>query len=216
MSSIHLELLDKNQLEFFKKLKPFKKKTALAGETALCLQLGHRYSLDFDLFQEKPIHPKDINLIKKTLPLKKIVFKSSDIIIAQIFPEINFSLVYYWYKKPLFPKIDAGSLYLFDYRDIALDKSHTIGRRATWRDYFDLFYILKNKLYSLEEIIRNAKKKFGVDFSEEQFLTQLTYFEDLTQFESLQFVGKNYFQQEIKDFLIKEVTAYMKKILKIK
>ena len=210
MSSIHLELLDKNQLEVFKKLSVFKKKAILAGGTSLALQLKHRYSFDFDLFQTKPIHPKDIHLLNKTLDIKKIVFKSSDMVTMKLDNDVSFSLVYYWFK-PLFPKIAAGHLFIYDYKDIVLDKAHTIGRRATWRDYFDLFYILENKLYSFDEIAVNARKKFGVEFSMEQFLSQLTYYDDLTEF-NLKFTDKTYTKDKIKNFLIQEVENYTKKI----
>jgi len=212
MSLTHLELLDENQLKVFKTLKAFKKNAVLAGGTALALQLNHRYSFDFDLFQIKPVHPKDISLLNKTLDIEKIVFKSSDMVTLKLKDGVNFSLVYYWFK-PLFPKIDAGPLLLFDYRDIALDKANTIGHRATWRDYFDLFYILKNRLYTIDEIKINAKKKFGIEFSFEHFLSQLTYYDDLDEF-NLKFVDRLYSKEEIRNFLIQEAENYTKKIIK--
>ena len=212
MSSIHLELLNKNQLEVFKTLNALKNKAVLAGGTSLALQLNHRYSFDFDLFQTKPIHPKDISVLNKILDIKNIVFKNSDMVTMKLKGDVNFSLVYYRFK-PLFPKIDVGPLFLFDYRDITLDKAHTIGRRATWRDYFDLFYILKNKMYSIDEIKINAKKKFGVEFSFEHFLSQLTYYDDLTEF-NLKFVDRIYSQEDIKNYLTQEVENFTKKITK--
>ena len=211
MSSIHLELLDQNQLKVFNVLKAFKKKAFLAGGTALALQLNHRYSFDFDLFQTKPIDAKDIHKLNQILQIKNNVFQSSDMVTLKLKDEVNFSLVYYWFN-PLFPKIDAGPLYLFNYRDIALDKAHTIGKRNTWRDYFDLFYILKNKLYTLDEIRINAKKKFGNEFSFEHFLSQLTYYDDLKEF-NLKFVDKSYTKEDIKEFLTSEVEKYSKKII---
>lgn len=210
MSSIHLELLNKNQLEVFNKLSVFKKKLILAGGTSLSIQLKHRYSFDFDLFQTKPIHPKDIHLLRKTVDIKTIVFKSSDMVISKLKNDVNLSLVYYWFK-PLYRLIDAKSLYLYDFRDIVLDKAHTIGRRATWRDYFDLFYILKNNLYSIDEIAINAKKKFGVEFSLEQFLSQLTYYDDLKEF-NLVYTNKTYTKDEIKNYIMQEVENYTKKV----
>ena len=211
MSSIHLELLDKNQLEVFKKLSVFKKKAILAGGTSLALQLKHRYSFDFDLFQTKPIDSKVIHQLNRILDIKNNVFQSSDMVTLKLEEDVSFSLVYYWFNS-LFPKIDAGSLYLFDYKDITLDKAHTIGRRNTWRDYFDLFYILKNKLYTLDEIRINAKKKFGNEFSFEHFLSQLTYYDDLKEF-NLKFVDKSYTKEDIKEFLTSEVEKYSKKII---
>lgn len=182
MSLIHRELLSTDQLAILKKLKAFKKRAVLAGGTALSLQLAHRHSFDFDLFQDKIVSPHDLHLLNKILKIKEVIFKSSDMLVVKLESNVSFSLVYYWFK-PLYPKVDAGYLYLFDYRDIALDKAETIGRRATWRDYFDLFYILKNSGFSINDLLAGAKIKFRNEFSQEQFLTQLTYFDDLGEFD---------------------------------
>ncbi|MBI5465443.1 nucleotidyl transferase AbiEii/AbiGii toxin family protein [Candidatus Gottesmanbacteria bacterium] len=211
MSSIHHELLSTNQLAVLKKLRVFKKKAVLAGGTALSLQLAHRYSFDFDLFQDKIVSPHDLHLLNKILKIREIVFKSSDMLVVKLESDISFSLVYYWFK-PLYPKIDAGYLHLFDYRDIALDKAETIGRRATWRDYFDLFYILQNTRFSIKDILAGAKIKFRNEFSQEQFLTQLTYFDDLGEFD-LKFVKKKYRPDEIKKFLTNEVEKFTTKLI---
>lgn len=209
MLSIHLELLSEDQLNVFKKLSFFKRKAVLAGGTALSLQLCHRYSFDFDLFLERPIAAKDLSDLRKIISIKEVIFNSSDMLILNTIQNISISLVYYWYK-PIYKTIDAEFLKIFDYRDISFDKAHTIGRRATWRDYFDLFYILKQGLCSVEGIIQGARKKFGVEFSPEQFLTQLCYFDDLKEY-NLKFVEKQYEPEEIKTYLTNEVEKFMKK-----
>lgn len=46
-------------------------------------------------------------------------------------------------------------------KDIAADKAHTIGRRAAWRDYVDIFCLIKEKHLTLAQIIKLAKEKVG-------------------------------------------------------
>jgi hypothetical protein len=55
MSSIHLELLDKEGRKTFEGLKIFREEGCLAGGTALSLQIKHRYSYDFDIFLEREV-----------------------------------------------------------------------------------------------------------------------------------------------------------------
>jgi len=68
---MHLEALKSKQKEVFKKLSKFSD-FYLAGGTALALQIGHRISVDFDLFHKKEI---PINLLQKA----RRVFKDSKV-----------------------------------------------------------------------------------------------------------------------------------------
>ena len=178
MTKIYLELLDKSRLEVFKKLSFLKTKAILAGGTALCLQLKHRFSFDFDLFLPKPVTRRDLASLRKVFKISKVLYQTEDQLMVLTDKKVQITLVYYWFK-PLFSRIDGKHLYLYDYRDIAADKAVTIGRRNAWRDYYDLFYLMKKKILSLEEIIKLGKKKFGVEFAEHLFLSQLTYFDIL-------------------------------------
>ena len=50
MSKIFLEILDPERQKVFTRLTAFCDDGYLAGGTALALQLGHRVSIDFDVF----------------------------------------------------------------------------------------------------------------------------------------------------------------------
>jgi hypothetical protein len=49
------EVLNHHQQELLPTLKAFSKKFYLVGGTAIALQIGHRRSIDFDLFTDRPI-----------------------------------------------------------------------------------------------------------------------------------------------------------------
>ncbi len=68
-------------------------------------------------------------------------------------------------------------------KDIAIKKAYTIGRRGEYRDYFDLYTILKNGYIDLPKLISATKKIYGSVFEEKIFLTQLIYFDDLRNFD---------------------------------
>lgn len=210
MSSIHLEILDKKRKEVFGRLKAFKKKGYLAGGTALALQIRHRYSFDFDIFLDREVQKKDYLLLKKYFTVKEVGPNTSEQLSIITKDEIGITLVFYPYK-PLFSPIKTESLPLSFYKDIMVDKAFTIGRRATWRDYVDMFWLLREKYISLSETIELAKKKFQEEFNEKLFLEQLVYFNDLRKFD-VQFVKQKYFKDTIKKHLIEEVKEYQSKI----
>ena len=50
---MHKEILTKEQLEILPLLKIFSKDFGLVGGTAIAFHIGHRRSIDFDLFTDK-------------------------------------------------------------------------------------------------------------------------------------------------------------------
>mgnify|MGYP000433412548 CR=1 FL=1 len=61
---MHLEVLDKQRQEIFAKLKAFDG-FYMAGGTALALQIGHRVSVDFDMFTDDKISDNLLPKIKR-------------------------------------------------------------------------------------------------------------------------------------------------------
>ena len=54
--SMHKEILTKEQLELLPLVKVFAKDFGLVSGTVIALHIGHRRSIDFDLFTEKPFN----------------------------------------------------------------------------------------------------------------------------------------------------------------
>lgn len=208
MSSIHLELLDKERQATFEKLKIFRNQATLAGGTALCLQIAHRLSFDFDLFLEREIKNSDYLKLTKTFKIREIRIRTSEQITIITREDVGITLFFYPYK-PLFEKVKTPSVPLFSIKDIAADKAYTIGRRATWRDYVDLFFILKWKYANILAVVGWAQKKFGVEFNPILFLEQLVYFEDL-EFPQMSFIKEKCSIVQIQDFLKKQAREFKK------
>ena len=213
MSKIYLEILDKKRQAIFSRLSVFKNSGYLAGGTALALQINHRKSVDFDVFVEKPITGYLRKKINKVFGKQEFYINTSDQISFKVKDEIGVTFVWYYYPL-LYPSIKTHSLNLASIDDIATDKAETIGRRAVWRDYVDIFFLLKKNIITLEKIMKLAKRKFQGEFVETQFLQQLPYFTDLIV-TPMEYINKQYNEQEIKSFLEKQVRDYLKKRLKI-
>lgn len=205
MLPIFLELLDEERKQVFTKLAVFKKEGILSGGTALSLQIGHRLSYDFDIFWSGQVTAADRRLVKESLNIKRIDLDTPDQLDVLTESGVKLTLLYYPYKN-LFPLVETSSLALASVKDIALDKAVTIGRRAVWRDYVDMFFILKSGT-SIYEIVDLSLKKFGVEFNPKLFLEQLCYFNDL-EIAPISYVSQKPASAEIQNFLTEQVKHF--------
>lgn len=209
MSPPYLEIFDKTRLATLAKFGKFPASIVLGGGSALCLQLGHRKSYDFDLFYSKPLTSKFFNLVKKVFGqnFEKLIDNQDQLaILTKSGVEITF--LHYYYSA-LFPLVFTQFIPLYSIKDIALDKAHTIGRRGVWRDYVDLYFILMRNYIDLKTILKLGKKKFGPAFAAKLFLEQLTYFGDIEDF-TIEYVGKEYKPGKIQEYFRELVKNYLK------
>ena len=204
MSKVFIEILNENEKEVLLNLRPyFEKQGILAGGTSLMLQIPIRKSYDFDLFFPYEI-PDDF--LRSTSKIFKsdirVLINNSDELTFIVHKEIKISFIYFPFPRKYEPVIE-DRVSLSSFKDIASDKAYAIGRRPEYRDYVDLFIILRDG-FKIEQAILDASKKFGGEFSEKLFLSQLVYFEDIKDF-SVDFIKEKHTIEEIKDFFKKEV-----------
>lgn len=200
---MYSEALNKQSQKIFLRLNHFKD-FYLAGGTALALQLGHRISVDFDFFSEKPI---DKNLL---LNVKKVF---SD---AEIIPSVNNSdeltvfadgikITFIFYPFPVIGEcLQYQGVNLFNIKEIAATKAYTIGRRGSFKDYVDLYFVISGNYAFLNEIMELANKKYGSDFNSRLFLEQLIYLKDIEDTEIL-FLKKSIGKDDVERFFISEI-----------
>ena len=84
-------------------------------------------------------------------------------------------------------------------------KAYALGRRSKWKDYVDLFFLIKYH-FSISEISEKANELFKDMFSEKLFRAQLSYFEDIDFSEQVEYVVPSVPEDEIKTFLIEAAT----------
>ncbi len=162
-----LELLNKlMQIEEFKTLR-------LVGGTSLALQIGHRQSIDLDLFGKLEIDE---------IELSEILHKAGSITVLKKTKNINIYLIdavkvdlvnypYAWLDETYI----KDNIRLAGLRDIAAMKLAAITGRGTKKDFIDLFFLLQK--YKLGEMLEFYKLKY-YDASEILVLKSLAYFDD--------------------------------------
>ncbi len=174
---MHKEVLTRKQAGFLPLLELFSKDFGLVGGTAIALYIGHRRSIDFDLFTNKEFKNKDIlNKISKSFKIDMVVVNNPEELII-IIKGVRFTFFRYPYKVDYSKKFD-NVIKLPDLLTLAAMKAFALGMRAKWKDYVDLYFILKNH-YSIDKIVKKAKKIFGNGFNEKLFRSQMAYFKDI-------------------------------------
>lgn len=201
------QIFDPKRKEIFQELSKFKKMAALGGGTAIALQLGHRKSYDFDLFTKQLISSTVKQEILTTFGKEKIQVLNDTSHEFTFFAQSQVKITFLHFPfSPLHPLIIDLPLPLFDLRDLASNKAYLLGRRPAYRDYIDIYFLLKHGL-SLKQIVKETQKRFEGGFSEKLFLEQLTYFDDLDNFE-IKFMGEEKpTPPEVKNFLEKKVRS---------
>ena len=82
-------------------------------------------------------------------------------------------------------------------------KAYALGRRSKWKDYVDLYFILKFK-HSINELISASDNIFSTSFNDKLFREQLCYFNDIDYSEEVEYIGLTPTDNEIKLFLESE------------
>ena len=198
---MHLNILNKNQVDLLNFISLFKREYYLVGGTAIALHIGHRESIDFDLFKLSSLRKNDIY---KKIFTSKLNFKFGYENYEQlnlIINEVKFTFFSFPHKIPTNSEI-KGIIKMPDLLTLAAMKAFALGRRAKWKDYVDLYFIIKG-YHSLTEISEKAKELFGEMFSDKLFKMQLGYFKGISYAEEVTYlIPKPPTEQEIQDFLI--------------
>ncbi len=84
-----------------------------------------------------------------------------------------------WRTRSLLVLPIRRGLDIADYRDIAVQKAYTLGRRAQARDYLDLHAVLQAGFISFDDLLRWTQETYHEAFSARLFLQQLTYTRDI-------------------------------------
>jgi len=90
---------------------------------------------------------------------------------------VRFTFLHFPYKVDFSESLD-DIIKLPDLLTLAAMKAFALGRRAKWKDYVDLYFVLKAN-HSVAEITEKGVEIFGSEFNEKIFRTQLAYFKDI-------------------------------------
>jgi hypothetical protein len=197
---MHVEILSGEQVDLLGFIKKYAKQYYLVGGTAIAMHLGHRKSIDFDLFTDRDV---------STLAIQKKVFASrfESRLIVKKKDQIHFLMNGVKVTFFQFPFAVPASLYyekyfrMPDLVTLAAMKAFALGGRGKWKDYVDLYYMIKHN-FTTQAICDKAKELFKDVFNPALFHKQLCYFSDISFEEQIEFMpGFEVSEEEVKTFL---------------
>lgn len=155
---LHYQTVEPHTLELLKSLmqKSYLQQFVLVGGTALALQIGHRKSVDLDMFTiqdfdtEKlvPLLLKDYRLVP-TLQLPQTLIADINEV------KVDFIRFKYNFIRPI---IEVEGLKMLSIEDIAPMKLDAITGRGNKKDFFDLYFLLQ--YFSLERLFDLYLEKY--------------------------------------------------------
>jgi hypothetical protein len=89
--------------------------------------------------------------------------------------------------------------------DLAAMKAYALGHRAKWKDYVDIYMIIRDH-FTVQEISKKAYEIFGEMFSEKMFRNQLSYFKDIDYSDEIEYLIPEISVDEVKSFLTDKAT----------
>lgn len=191
---MHKEILTKQQVELLPLVELFSKEFGLVGGTAVALQLGHRRSVDFDLFSFKEFN--NLELKKKVSRAYKI-----DEIFVNKKEEFTFlvfgvKITFFHYPFELQYTERFRKIRMPDLLTLAAMKAYALGQRAKWKDYVDLYFIMQ-KYHGVTAIAEKSHALFGNEFNEKLFRMQLTFFQDINYVEEIEYMPGSGVKDEV-------------------
>lgn len=186
---MYIDILSQEQQALLPWVKQFKREFYLVGGTAIALYLGHRKSIDFDLFKSGPLnHKRNLERIQQsgfTYQVTRRVTEQMNCIVNGV------KVTFFQYPFSVEAKQNVESIFRIpSLLDLAAMKAYALGRRSKWKDYVDLYFLLKDH-FSIEQITQRATLIFGELFSEKMFRAQLCYFEDIDYSEEVDWLIPN-------------------------
>ena len=145
----------------------------LVGGTALALQIGHRVSIDIDLFGNCEIDEIAVLDQLNACGPVHVLKKSKNILICSV-QGIKVDMVNYSYPI-LENTLISDGIRMVGLKDIAAMKMNAISGRGSKKDFIDVYYLLQ--YFTLEVMIDLYLQKYS-NGSEFLVRKSLTFFDD--------------------------------------
>ena len=174
---MYIQVLKKETYELLKEIMAdiVFKDYFLVGGTALALQIGHRQSIDLDLFTRKNIDTERLRNHLKEKYGFKVDYETKNTLKGFI-KKTMIDCIKYDYEM-IRPLTNEEGIRILSKEDIIPMKIQAIVSNGTRiKDFIDIAYL--SEYYSLNEMIKYYKKKYKID-NEIVILKALIYFDDI-------------------------------------
>jgi hypothetical protein len=172
-----LDILPDPQREVWKRLALLPVDAVLYGGTALALRLGHRASLDFDLFLPRSFQPGDMAREIAAVEPTETAMSADNTLVVRV-GDVLVSLFGVKLRAVGAPEVAADiGLPIASLLDLGATKMAAVVDRAEARDYLDVAALLDAGM-DIADMLGAAQAVFGPRFSPLLALKALTSFAD--------------------------------------
>lgn len=153
----------------------------LVGGTALALQMGHRVSVDIDMFTDVGYGEMDCASIKELLTSKFPYIQGIEALDQRQLGytlycgesrENSIKLDIYYNDEFLFPPVIVDGMRMADIRDIAAMKMLAIDGSNRKKDYWDIHELMTK--FTLTQMLDFASSRYPYSFDRENAIHKLT------------------------------------------
>ena len=130
---MHREILNDKQIQLLPLMAQFQREYYLVGGTAIALHIGHRRSIDFDLFKPSTInHKRNLDKLDAS--------NFSHIVTRRVAEQMNLiindvKVTFFQYPFPIEPIVKFDKTFrLPPLIQLAAMKAYALGRRSKWKD----------------------------------------------------------------------------------
>jgi hypothetical protein len=180
--SPHLEILPPAQLRLWPELDQVPTEFTLYGGTAIALHLGHRQSVDFDFFGNRPFDPTELQAAIPFLAKARVRQRERNTLTAILDREGQVAVSFF--GVPNLPRLvaplvsDDNGLKVASLLDLAGTKASVVQVRPEAKDYLDLDMLITKGEITLPMALTAAQALYGASFNPQITLKALSYFED--------------------------------------
>jgi Nucleotidyl transferase AbiEii toxin, Type IV TA system len=137
--------------------KPYLQDFRLVGGTSLSLQIGHRISVDLDMFCKEPFDSGELKShLADDFASVLVMLERTNTLITTI-NEVKVDFIRFKYGFS-YPALEEDEIRLADMKDIAPMKLDAISGRGKKKDFFDLYFLLQQ--FTLAELLELYQAKY--------------------------------------------------------
>lgn len=163
----------------FKELESFR----LVGGTSLSLLLGHRISVDIDLFSDSEYNSIDFNALDKLFDTSfnyvEISFGGNNSFGKSYFignsKEETIKVDLFYTDSFQFPVIEYEGLRISQLEEIVAMKLEVIGQHGRKKDFWDIHELMEH--FSWQDMLSFYEKRYPYGHTREEIIAKLTDFE---------------------------------------
>jgi predicted nucleotidyltransferase component of viral defense system len=181
--------------------KPYLSQFLLVGGTGLSLQIGHRISVDLDMFSTNDFDTTELKgVLQSDFSSFQTVFERSNSLITQIEGvKVDFIRFKYGFN---YASIEEKRIRLANIGDIAPMKLDALSARGRKKDFYDLYFLMKRM--PLPEILNLYQSKYQ-HTTIFHVIKSINYFVDAEADADPIVFQKNLTWQKVKDVIVKEI-----------